>query len=122
MGLADRTPPSASDYAAYRTRFCNWGRWGDDDELGTLNLITPEVRTAAAGLVQAGRAVSMAKPIDTMARPGNPFPAHHFVACQGSGGMLDYVGLFIHGFTQTHIDSLCHLQTADGRFWNDKPV
>ena len=34
MGLADRTPPTAEEYAAYPQRFSNWGRWGDDDELG----------------------------------------------------------------------------------------
>ncbi|MDQ2627320.1 cyclase family protein [Mycolicibacter senuensis] len=33
----------------------NWGRWGDDDELGTLNLITPEKVAAAAALVRHGK-------------------------------------------------------------------
>ncbi|MEP7159371.1 MAG: cyclase family protein, partial [Chloroflexota bacterium] len=33
----------------------NWGRWGPDDQLGTLNFITPERVRAAAGLVQSGR-------------------------------------------------------------------
>ena len=32
----------------------NWGRWGDDDELGTLNCITPDMVRAAAGLVRSG--------------------------------------------------------------------
>lgn len=122
MSLADRTGPTADEYAGWRKRFCNWGRWGADDELGTLNFVTAEVRAAAARLVESGVTVSMARPIDTFAGPANPYPAHHMIACEGSGGALDYVGLFIHGFTQTHIDSLCHLQTADGRFWNDKPV
>lgn len=122
MGLTDRTPPSASDYAAYRTRFCNWGRWGADDELGTLNLITPEVRRAAAGLVKQGRVVSMTRPIDTKAGPANPYPSHHFIAMPSSGGMLDYIGMFIHGFTQTHIDALCHVSTDDGKAWNGKPL
>ena len=48
MGLADRTPPTAEEYAQYPQRFSNWGRWGADDELGTLNFVTPEVRRAAA--------------------------------------------------------------------------
>jgi kynurenine formamidase len=122
MGLTDRTPPSASDYAAYRTRFCNWGRWGADDELGTFNLITPEVRRAAAGLVKQGRVVSMTRPIDTKAGPANPYPSHHFIAMPSSGGMLDYIGMFIHGFTQTHIDALCHVSTEDGKAWNGKPL
>jgi kynurenine formamidase len=122
MGLEDRRPPTADEYAAYRARFSNWGRWGDDDELGTLNLVTDDVRRAAAALVQTGRTVSLARPLDTHAGPANPFPAHHFVAVEGSGGMLDYVGCFVHGFTQTHIDALCHLSTLEGDvFYNGKP-
>jgi hypothetical protein len=38
----------------------NWGRWGTDDELGTLNLITPEKRKSAAALVRDGVSVSLA--------------------------------------------------------------
>lgn len=41
----------------------NWGRWGADDELGTLNLITPEVVRAAAGLVRQGKVFSLALPL-----------------------------------------------------------
>jgi Putative cyclase len=122
MTLAQRTGPTAEEYAGWRERFCNWGRWGDDDELGTLNFITPELREAAARLVQSGRTVSLARPIDTFASPANPYPASHWIALEGSGGMADFVGLYIHGFTQTHIDSLCHLPTADGRYWNGKPI
>jgi kynurenine formamidase len=122
VGLADRMPPTEDEYDAYRTDLCNWGRWGTDDELGTLNTITADVRRAAAALVTDGRTVSMARPLDTKASPANPYPAHHFLAMQGSGGMLDYMGMFIHGVTQTHIDALCHLRTNDGRTWNGKPV
>lgn len=121
MGLSDRTPPTAEEYAAYRERFCNWGRWGDDDEMGTLNHITPEARRAAAGLVRTGEAVSMSRPIDTHAGPANPYPAHHFVGAGDSGAMADYFGMFIHGFVQTHIDALCHLPVdGGGKFWNGK--
>lgn len=124
MGLADRTPPTAEEYAAYPQRFSNWGRWGDDDELGTLNFVTDEVRCAAAALVRTGRAVSLSRPLDTFAGPANPYPAHHFVAMEQSGGMLDYFGMFIHGVTQTHIDALSHLGAHDhggGVYWNNKP-
>ena len=57
----------------------NWGRWGADDVLGTMNLITPERVTAAAALVRSGRRVSMEIPINTIAGPDNPNPAIHFV-------------------------------------------
>ena len=45
-------------------RHSNWGRWGPDDERGTLNLVTPEMVMAAAGLVRAGKTISMALPYD----------------------------------------------------------
>ena len=118
MALADRTPPTETEYADYRSRFCNWGRWGEDDELGTLNFVTEEVRRRAASLVRTGRAFSCSRPIDTAAGPANPYPAHHFVAVGQSGGMLDYMGMFIHGVTNTHIDALCHLATKEGRTFN----
>ena len=64
----------------------------------------------------------MTRPIDTKAGPANPYPSHHFIAMPSSGGMLDYIGMFIHGFTQTHIDALCHVSTDDGKAWNGKPL
>jgi len=118
MSLSDRTAPTEQEYVEYRKRFSNWGRWGEDDELGTLNFVTAEVRRDAAGLVQSGRAVSCTRPIDTRAGPANPYPAHHFIAAAESGGMIDYMGLFIHGITNTHIDALCHLASAEGQTYN----
>lgn len=41
----------------------NWGRWGPEDQLGTQNLIGPEQRVAAAGLVRSGKVFSLALPI-----------------------------------------------------------
>ncbi|MEQ8839992.1 MAG: cyclase family protein [Acidimicrobiales bacterium] len=38
----------------------NWGRWGADDRIGTLNLITPDAIAAAAATVEHGRAISLA--------------------------------------------------------------
>jgi hypothetical protein len=49
----------------YCEKFRNWGRWGPDDEIGTLNLITPEVITRAAGLVKQGKVISCALNFDT---------------------------------------------------------
>ena len=124
MGLSDRTPPTVDEYLAYPERFSNWGRWGDDDELGTLNHITDDVRRAAAALATEGRVVSLSRSVDTFAGPANPYPAHHFVAMEGSGGMLDWFGMFIHGVTQTHIDALSHLgahQHEGGVYWNNQP-
>jgi kynurenine formamidase len=45
-------------------RCSNWGRWGADDELGTLNHIGPDEVAAAAGLVRTGRVFSLSIPVD----------------------------------------------------------
>lgn len=116
MGMADRRPTSPEEYAAYRSRFHNWGRWGAEDELGTLNHITPEVRRAAAALVREGRSVSCANPWQTKAvqpdEARNPRPAQ-FEMAVNPGGSSDFVGVWYHGFVTTHIDALCHMFTSD---------
>src|SRR3954449_10395149 len=94
----------------------NWGRWGPDDELGTLNLVTPERVRAAAGLVRSGRRVSMAIPINTLAGPDNPNPATRFVtqahdvpvdASKVRFG-LDWLGMGCRSACPTHGDAPCH--------------
>jgi kynurenine formamidase len=45
-------------------RYCNWGKWGEDDQRGTLNYVTPEHVAAAAALVRRGKRISMALPFD----------------------------------------------------------
>jgi kynurenine formamidase len=95
----------------------NWGRWGPDDQLGTLNLITPAMVRSAAGLVRSGRRVSMQIPVNTIAGPDNPNPAIHFVTQGhdidiGSGGLrfgLDFLGMAAHGDCHTHVDALNHI-------------
>jgi hypothetical protein len=113
MSLADRTPPTPEEYLAYGTRFSNWGRWGEDDELGTLNHITPEVRRRATRTVAEGRSISTGRPIDTHHGPRNPYPAHYFRPAGGSGGVADYFGMFFHGHSQTHIDAFAHNPDLD---------
>ena len=46
-------------------KYRNWGKWGKDDQLGTLNYITPEKIIQAARLVRAGRVISLALPYDS---------------------------------------------------------
>ena len=107
----------------------NWGRWGPDDQLGTMNYITPDHVRAAAGLVRSGRRVSMEIPINTAAGPDNPNPAIHFVSQGhdidiGSGGLrfgLDFMGMACHGDCHTHIDALCHI-SYNGLNYNGHPA
>jgi kynurenine formamidase len=72
------TPPGLS----------NWGRWGEDDERGTANLISPEMIVAAAALVRRGAVFSLALPIDdtTPRSPSRP-PVKHYFLMSGSDGI-----------------------------------
>jgi kynurenine formamidase len=67
VGVPDELRAAASDVS-------NWGRWGEDDELGTLNYITPEHITHAASLVRSGKTISLSVPFDAYGPQG----AHGF--------------------------------------------
>jgi kynurenine formamidase len=105
----------------------NWGRWGDDDQRGTLNLITPEATRQAIGLVQEGATVSCARRITYEASIDVPYPPQHYMLASGEGYRpgegpdrqvaRDYFGLVFHGHAITHIDSLAHFMW-DGRLYN----
>ena len=120
MSLKDRTPPTKEEYEGYRERFKNWGRWGPQDEFGTLNFITDETRKEAAGLVQLGRTVSCSDPLATQPGPRTPHPAQHYMKIS-SHGSTDYVGAYYHGVSYTHLDALCHIFTDEGRLYGDRP-
>jgi kynurenine formamidase len=127
-----QTTPGRISNAEFEDLFqevCNWGRWGADDERGTLNYITPgHIRTAAA-LVRTGRSVSLALPINTVAGPDNARPAVHYmvqlhdiVPERGEPRFArDYLASEIHGNCRTHIDALCHI-AYNGRLYNGKPA
>ena len=53
-------------------KLSNWGRWGKDDELGTLNLVTAAKRKQAAALVKDGVSVSLSADADTVQAVDNP--------------------------------------------------
>jgi len=105
----------------------NWGRWGDDDELGALNLLTPERRVAAMASVRSGLSVSLAHDLPKVPSVENPFPAHHHMLASGDAldangipgyeATRDYVGTDVHGLGTTHIDALCHMFVR-GRSFN----
>lgn len=48
----------------YIKRFSNWGRWGADDEIGTLNFVGPDQVRAAAALVRRGEVIQLSLPYD----------------------------------------------------------
>jgi kynurenine formamidase len=108
----------------------NWGKWGPDDERGTLNYLTPQKAAAAARLVRNGRTVSMELPINTTAGPDNPNPAIYYMntthdtdvgAGEGLHFATDFLGIQFHGDCHTHIDALCHIAYR-GELYNGRPA
>jgi kynurenine formamidase len=121
---------SREDFDALFEALKNWGKWGPDDELGTLNYITPEKVAAAAALVRSGRSVSMELPINTVAGPDNPNPAIYYMntthdtevgAGEGLHFATDFLGIQFHGDCHTHIDALCHIAYR-GQLYNGRPA
>jgi len=122
-------PVSAQEFERLFQSVCNWGRWGPDDERGTLNNITPEHIRKAASLVRSGYSVSLEIPINTLAGPDNPRPAlHYMVQSYDFHSRLgepqfcsDFFATEFHGDCHTHIDALCHIAYR-GKLYNGKPA
>jgi kynurenine formamidase len=110
----------------------NWGRWGADDERGTLNLLTPEAVLAATRVCRTGKVYSLALPIQ---REGVPIFDYRgapqrlsltsdtdndrfepFGAPPGLGANEDVLVLASHSIT--HMDALSHV-FAEGKMYND---
>jgi kynurenine formamidase len=106
------------------TQLSNWGRWGKDDELGALNLITPDKRKQAAALVKTGTIVSLSREIPRQKAASTPQSRPI-----NTGGAL--VNLFLiqgdylferqeieyHGGALSHFDALCHV-SYNGKLYN----
>ena len=124
-------PPSQDDLLRWlKSDLNNWGRWGDDDQRGTLNHLSPQATLDALALVQEGNTVSCARPVGWEAAVDVPRPPQHYMI--GSGDVyrpgegpdrqvaIDYFGLVFHGHTVTHVDSLAHF-FWDGKAYNGRP-
>src|SRR5713101_2483032 len=102
-----------ADIDEMMTTLSNWGRWGKEDQLGTLNLITPEKRKQAAALVKDGITISLAHPVIKENVESSVAFGHRMVTLPREGqeiaGSGDEYKMIYHGFTLTHLDSLCHL-------------
>ncbi|NUK01875.1 cyclase family protein [Streptomyces lunaelactis] len=112
-------------------RVNNWGRWGTDDERGTLNLITDEVVRAAAATVRTGRRVPLALPlqqdgIQTGMIPGRVNPLHTMVQINqelfGPGTVATSDDAVTMGLqAATHWDALTHVSHS-GKIYNGRPA
>ena len=104
---------SRADFERWKKELSNWGRWGKDDQIGALNLITPAKRRQAAALVKEGFSVSLSRDADTEKAIDNPDPFEHSMIEIGT----DRYGVVPHGVAHTHLDSLAHIN-YDGVFYN----
>ncbi|MFC8229424.1 cyclase family protein [Streptomyces sp. NPDC057287] len=109
----------------------NWGRWGLDDELGTLNFITADARARGVAAAHTGRVVSLALPVHPGPLAGpipfgpGPQPAGvtQVMVYTGSPARVftDVLVINTHHSTVTHIDALAHIPTGD-RIYPGVPV
>jgi kynurenine formamidase len=139
----DEPGPTEEELLGYFTRLSNWGRWGPDDRLGTVNHITDSGRARAAALIRSGVAVSCARPIDPgpsaddgpagvapqrfmlrtgqgLADPGR-VPRDGVVPGDRQEGAAEYLGYAAHGYRITHLDGLSHI-FWDGMMYNGRPA
>ena len=122
VSMPERPLPSEKEVLGYIRDRRNWGRWGQDDQVGAINLITPAKRASAARLVRSGRSLSLSRPFPKDPGPNNPLPAQHYMKTlpRGKGGFsADYYGIFYHGVSSTHIDALCHTWDEQA-MWNGR--
>ena len=129
-----RRIPDETQVLDWMESLSNWGRWGEDDQLGCLNLITQKKRMQAAALVQDGIPVSCARPISTDMNADVTFQVQRFMVDSGEGRMEDsperqyarrgaaeFIGMVFHGQSITHIDAMSHYSWK-GNLYNGKPA
>ncbi|HXH82513.1 MAG TPA: cyclase family protein [Candidatus Tectomicrobia bacterium] len=125
--------PTEQDVLRMLDTLSNWGRWGADDQLGTLNLVTPAGRRRAAALVSDGVPVSCSRPISTEITADTTFQPLRFMVDSGEGrdtapperllqrrGAAEFIGMVFHGYTITHVDTPAHY-FWNGRLYNGRP-
>jgi kynurenine formamidase len=129
-----------ADVLGYMDSLSNWGRWGPDDRLGTLNLVMPGCRRDAAALVREGISVSCAHDIDpSVMDPIHQFHRYMVMSGEGladphrlphmAGGTADqrwspsreYIGMVFHGPLVTHLDAPSHM-SWDRQTYNGYPA
>jgi kynurenine formamidase len=134
----DEELPSEDDVRRWFNDLSNWGRWGADDRLGTLNLITPEKRASAAQSVRHGIAVSCSWDLGVGNTVGSRVAPQRWMVRSGLGlndvepptGRLsidghvstssEFVSMVFHGVAITHIDALSHVHW-DGEMFGGVP-
>ena len=121
-----QTRPNSTpqDFVRLQKELSNWNRWGAQDQMGAVNLITPDKRKAAVRLVREGASYSMARNAETKEAVDNPAPIIRkttrtgaSVSHTGIASTSDTFFISYHGMAHTHMDSLCHF-VYDGKIYN----
>ncbi|MEV5528079.1 cyclase family protein [Streptomyces prunicolor] len=126
------SPPALGpEFHAIAKRVNNWGRWGADDEIGTLNLITDDVIRAAATEIRTGRRIPLALPlqqdgVQAGLIPGRINPVHAMVQINqelfGPGTVACSDDIVTMGLQAgTHWDALTHASHS-GKLYNGRPA
>lgn len=106
---------------AWMKELSNWGRWGAKDQLGAVNLITPEVRREAAKLVKEGVSVSLSRNTDSVRAVDNSRPFERKMISSGIDPSpmfaMDTYTISFHGASLTHFDALSHM-VYQGKIFN----
>lgn len=102
----------------------NWGRWGMQDQLGTLNLLDSERALAAIRLVRHGRVVALGRTIDPAEVQDeearlDQVERRGYAEHPGAGAILETYTFRFHGAAWTHLDGLAHVWDAPG-MWNGR--
>ena len=105
-----------ADIDKWMTELSNWGRWGKDDQLGAINLITPAKRKQSLSLVREGVSVSLAHDVEKERTADNARPFEHTMSITGQFA-LDTYSVNYHGYIHTHLDALCHM-FYQGKMYN----
>jgi len=108
-----RTPVNVEEFDRMFDSVKNWGRWGADDQLGAVNLITDEKRREAIALARLGKTVSLSHALLTTTSPdagpgtfeGNGTPFEHTMHGDFN---VDTYKVNYHSFLHSHLDALCH--------------
>ncbi len=109
-----------ADFHRAMDELSNWGRWGDDDELGAANFITPQKRLQAVALVTEGISVSLAHDVNqTEAVDASTLLIREVlrISPTGASDRLQYTGSY-HGTIHSHLDAVdCHVM-YEGKGYN----
>lgn len=102
-------------YEQWREEFKTWGRWGQGDNKGSSNLITPEKVREATALVSEGITVSLAPPVPQTAAADVPETGLFYRTTNQitDRNTADTYQVSYHGLTVAHMDTWCHFFEDD---------